>query len=123
MCPREQQPAACDGSTATPDAPLREPLSKLGWQGGTGDDEPQIAALRAELAADAGMEGIGECTVHPDAAGYGDRAAEIFRREGFVVVKGTQLAIADAVKSATRVPLILGAGGVRQKHFVIITKL
>jgi hypothetical protein len=74
------------------------PLGDLGWRGEAGHDDPAVAALRAELAASAGIPGIeADCVVRPGEPGYGALAAEIFQREGFVVVKG----VLDAQRLAT----------------------
>ena len=60
------------------------PLGELGWQGISHDD-PEVAALREELKASAGIPGIE--VVSPDEPGFAERAAAIFRRDGFVLVK------------------------------------
>ena len=63
---------------------MASPLGELGWQGISHDD-PDVAALREELKASAGIPGIE--VVSPDEPGFAERAAAIFRRDGFVLVK------------------------------------
>ncbi|KAH8075110.1 hypothetical protein JL721_1104 [Aureococcus anophagefferens] len=57
-----------------------EALNALGWRGAS--DDAAVAALRASLAAENGMRDLE--TVDPTQV---ERAAELFRREGFVVVR------------------------------------
>jgi hypothetical protein len=61
------------------------PLGGLGWQGEFSYDQPEVAALRAELDACAGIAGLE--VVDPAVPGYAEKAASIFRRDGFVAVK------------------------------------
>ncbi len=72
-------PTSGDDSSATPAA-----LGDLGWQGVRADD-PEVEALRATLAAEAGIKGLE--IVDPHELNYAERAAAIFRRDGFVLVK------------------------------------
>ena len=62
----------------------KPPLGDLGWQGVSADD-PEVEALRATLAAEAGIKGLE--IVDPQEPDYAKRAAAIFRRDGFVLVK------------------------------------
>ena len=65
--------------TADP-AALERPFDELGWVGRDRDD-PDVVALRDHLEAGNGLRGL-EILHHHEI----DRAAEIFHRDGFVVV-------------------------------------
>jgi hypothetical protein len=56
------------------------PLGALGWQGEFDYDQPEVAALRAELDASAGIAGLE--VVDPSVPGFAEKAAAIFRRDG-----------------------------------------
>ena len=58
------------------------PLASLGWRGHFGRDDPQVVALRAELDAEAGIEGLE--LVDSDAPGFAERCRALFHRDGFV---------------------------------------
>jgi hypothetical protein len=73
------------------------PLSSLGWQGRARYDDPDVAALRATLAAEGGLPNIAASAVHPSELGYARHAAAIFKRDGFVVVRD----VLDAERLAT----------------------
>jgi hypothetical protein len=68
---------------ATPPASSAVPLGELGWQGVQPDD-PEVEALRTTLQAEAGIKGLE--IVDPHEPGFAERAAAIFRRDGFVLV-------------------------------------
>ena len=63
------------------------PLSSLGWRGPASYGDADVTALRETLQAEAGIANIGDNVVHPSEPDYAERAARIFRRDGFVVVK------------------------------------
>jgi hypothetical protein len=56
------------------------PLGELGWQGQISYDDPEVAALREQLQAEAGIPGVE--LVDPAEEGFAERAASIFRRDG-----------------------------------------
>jgi hypothetical protein len=60
-------------------------VSALGWQGKYKHDSPEVVALRNELAESAGIPGVE--IVDPAENGFAERAARIFHRDGFVLVK------------------------------------
>lgn len=60
-------------------------VSALGWQGTYKHDSPEVKELRDQLAAEAGIRGVE--VVDPAEEGYAERAAKIFLRDGFVLVK------------------------------------
>jgi hypothetical protein len=60
-------------------------VSALGWQGKYKHDSPEVAKLRERLAAEAGIAGVE--VVDPAEPGYAEKAARIFHRDGFVLVK------------------------------------
>lgn len=59
---------------------MHEPVTTHGWMGVPKDD-PQVAALRAHLAANNGIEGLEILQPHEV-----ERAVRLFRRDGFVAV-------------------------------------
>lgn len=61
------------------------PVSALGWQGKYKHDSPEVAELRSQLAEEAGIKGVE--VVDPAEEGYAERAAAIFHRDGFVLVR------------------------------------
>ena len=60
-------------------------VSALGWQGEFKYSSPEVKALRDQLAAEAGIRGVE--VVDPAEEGYAQKAAKIFLRDGFVLVK------------------------------------
>ena len=58
----------------------------LGWRGTFGRNHPQIAALRATMEEEAGLPEAVLAPVDPAEPGFAQRAAELFRQNGFVVV-------------------------------------
>ncbi len=60
-------------------------VSALGWQGVYKYDSPEVVALREELAQSAGITGVE--VVDPKEEGFAQKAARIFHRDGFVLVK------------------------------------
>eukprot|EP01046_Picozoa_sp_COSAG06_P095117 COSAG06_NODE_41250_length_393_cov_0.972789_1_plen_104_part_10 len=61
-------------------------LGELGWRGRFGRDDPAVARLRDELQAEAGLRDALE-PVDPAEPGYAVRAAALFARDGFVLIK------------------------------------
>lgn len=59
---------------------MQESTKKYGWKG-VPEDDPQVAALRAHLAASNGIAGLE--ILQPNEV---DRAVRLFRRDGFVAV-------------------------------------
>lgn len=92
-----------------------EALNALGWRGAS--DDAAVAALRASLAAENGMRDLE--TVDPTQV---ERAAELFRREGFVVVRDVldaaqlELLRAGCAREMKRIVDAFGAGGNRGSH-------
>eukprot|EP01050_Picozoa_sp_SAG11_P025482 SAG11_NODE_5766_length_1467_cov_1.391813_1_plen_246_part_00 len=74
--------AAAAAAAAT--AAALPPLGELGWRNIPYDD-PEVVALRQTLQAEAGIKGLE--IVDPAEAGFAKRAAAIFRRDGFVIVR------------------------------------
>ena len=64
---------------------MSAPVSALGWQGEYKYDHPDVVALRAQLSAEAGIKGVE--VVDPREEGFAKRAAAIFHRDGFVLVR------------------------------------
>eukprot|EP01045_Picozoa_sp_COSAG04_P021185 COSAG04_NODE_2253_length_4444_cov_1.563507_5_plen_113_part_01 len=62
--------------------PTDEPLSSLGWRNGRSPDDADVAEIREQLIAEAGIERLDDNVVHPDEPGYAERAAEIFAKDG-----------------------------------------
>jgi hypothetical protein len=60
-------------------------VSALGWQGKFKYDHPEVAQLREKLANEAGIRGVE--VVDPSEEGFAQRAAQIFHRDGFVLVR------------------------------------
>ena len=77
-------PALTAGADSSSTSSPGGALGDLGWQGVSADD-PEVVALRATLAAEAGIKGLE--IVDPLELNYAERAAGIFRRDGFVLVK------------------------------------
>ena len=71
----QQRPASAQASANA------EQADTLGWVG-VQRDSPQLRALRSELVSDNGMRGLEVLT--PDEV---ERAAQLFDRDGFVVVR------------------------------------
>ena len=65
---------------------MEPPLGELGWRGRFGRDDPAVARLRDELRAEAGLRDALE-PVDPAEPGYAARAAALFARDGFVLIK------------------------------------
>ena len=68
-------------------SPAREPpplLGELGWVG-VGRDDPAVVELRAELSAHAGTPDL-EIVDANDGGDFALRAAELFHRDGYVLV-------------------------------------
>ena len=61
------------------------PLGELGWRGKYKHDSPEVVELREELKAHAGIKGLE--IVDPSQADFAQRAARLFHRDGFVLVK------------------------------------
>ena len=61
------------------------PLGDLGWQGKYKHDSPEVVALREQLRAEAGIKGLE--LVDPSEPNFAQRAAALFHRDGFVLVK------------------------------------
>ena len=62
--------------------PTDEPLGSLGWRNGRSPDDADVAEIRDQLIAEAGIERLDDNVVHPDEPGYAERAAEIFAKDG-----------------------------------------
>ena len=84
-----------------------ESLNALGWQGATASDDPTVEALRASLAASNGIPNLE--TVDPSEVG---RAASLFHRDGFVVVRD----VLDDAQLA-----LLRGGGEREMRSIVDT--
>ena len=74
------------------------PLGELGWRGRYSYTSPEVVELREQLQRQAGITGIE--IVDPAEPGYAQRAAEIFRRDGYVVLEG--LCAPSAIRLALR---------------------
>ena len=59
--------------------PTDEPLGSLGWRNGRSPDDPDVAAIREQLIAEAGIADLEENVVYPDEPAYAERAAEVLR--------------------------------------------
>ena len=55
-------------------------VSELGWRGRYKYDNPEVAALREQLEAEAGIAGVE--IVDPADDGYAEKAASLFHRDG-----------------------------------------
>jgi hypothetical protein len=60
------------------------PLGGLGWRNRASGD-PEVVGLRETLKRDAGIQGLE--IVDPSEPGFAERAAQLFYRDGFVLVK------------------------------------
>ena len=61
------------------------PLGELGWRGEVKADSAEVVALRETLVAEAGIQGLE--IVDPAQPDFAQRAARLFHRDGFVLVK------------------------------------
>jgi len=57
-------------------------LTSLGWRGAYSYDSPQVTTARAQLERHNGISGLE--VIDPSEPDFAQRAAEIFRRDGFV---------------------------------------
>ncbi len=64
----------------------RLPIGTLGWRGRFQPNDPAVAQLRATLEAEAGLRDELEA-VDPASDNFAERAAALFYRDGFVVIK------------------------------------
>ena len=68
-------------------AAAQPPLGELGWRGQFKHDSPEVVELRETLRTEAGVTGLEQ--VSPSEPDFAERAARIFRRDGYVVVTDT----------------------------------
>ena len=66
---------------------MASPLGELGWRGKFQHESPEVEALRGELQARAGIQGLAEDMIDPTHPGFAEEAASRFWRDGLVVVK------------------------------------
>lgn len=69
---------------ATDDLGPGPPIDQLGWHGRHSYDDPEVAAMRQRLEQSNGLPGLE--LVAPEEAGFAERAARLFLRDGFVCV-------------------------------------
>ena len=75
-------------------------LGELGWRGRYSYTSPEVVELREQLQRQAGITGIE--IVDPTEPGYAQRAAEIFRRDGYVLVKSANRLFPATCKTPAR---------------------
>ena len=75
--------------------PWRGPLGELGWKGRFKYDSKEVVALRAQLQEKAGIRGLQ--IVDACEYGFAERAAQLFHRDGFVLVSN----VLDAQRQRT----------------------
>jgi hypothetical protein len=68
-----------------PSSPPPPPLGDVGWRGRFKHNSPEVVSLREQLQAEAGIKGLE--LISPEEPGFAQRAATIFHRDGFVIVK------------------------------------
>jgi hypothetical protein len=68
-------------------AAAQPPLGELGWRSQFKHDSPEVVELRETLRTEAGVTGLEQ--VSPSDPDFAERAARIFRRDGYVVVTAT----------------------------------
>eukprot|EP01050_Picozoa_sp_SAG11_P032086 SAG11_NODE_10259_length_843_cov_1.544355_1_plen_78_part_01 len=66
---------------------MASPLGELGWRGKFQHESPEVEALRGQLQARAGIQGLAEDMIDPTHPGFAEAAANRFWRDGLVVVK------------------------------------
>jgi hypothetical protein len=81
---------------------MAAPLGELGWQGQISYDDPEVAALREQLQAEAGIPGVE--LVDPAEEGFAERAASIFRRDGCESTTTAAAAAAPAAAAPAAAP-------------------
>ena len=90
-----------------------EDLGSLGWRGHFQADDEEVAALRCTLDATAGLKGL-ELVDSRGGGDFAERAAALFRRDGYVLVRDALSPVAvNTVRAGCDILASAGTGTAR----------